>query len=84
MSEDNNVKEPEDSISVVKEEYESKLAEQKQAYEQQIAQMRQNHVDEIRQLMRTGSVPEPQQYQEEKSEEELIVEQLRKKYIKQR
>ena len=83
MSEDNNTNEVQvDSISVIKEEYESKLAEQKQSYEQQIAQMRQNHVDEIRQLMRTGSVPQAEQYQEQKSEEELIIEQLRKKYIK--
>ena len=82
MSEDNNTNVQEDSISVIKEEYESKLAEQKQSYEQQIAQMQKNHVDEIRQLMRTGSVSHQEQYQEQKSEEELIIEQLRKKYIK--
>ena len=85
MTDDNNINpEQVDSISVIKEEYESKLANQKQEYEQQIALLKQNHVDEIRQLMRTGSVSEPEQYQEEKSEADIILETLRNKYIKKR
>ena len=85
MNEDNNVEvKQEDSISVIKEEYESKLAQQKQEYEQQISQLKANHIDEIRQLMRTGNVPDAEEYQEEKREEELIMEQLRKKYIHKR
>lgn len=71
------------SVDVIVEEYEKKLEDLKTTYETRINEINENHVREIRTLMRTGTSPEAnkiQQEEEEKPVDEVILDNLRKKY----
>lgn len=72
----------EDSVKVIREEYEKKLNEMQAKYESRIAEINTNHIEEIREIMRTGTSPEAQQIQQEddRYEDEIILEHLKNKY----
>lgn len=72
----------EDSVKVIREEYEKKLNEMQAKYESRIAEINTNHIEEIREIMRTGTSPEAQQIQQEddRYEDEIIIEHLKNKY----
>ena len=83
MSEDNNIENntQETSIDVVISEYEQRLAEQKAEYESKISEMQNRHIQEIRTLMKTGTSPQAEQIQQDDlSEEDQLLESLRKKF----
>lgn len=69
------------SVDIIKQEYEKKLEEIKEKYEEKIAQLNANHIQQIRTIMSTGTSPEAQKIvEEEKTEDEIILDNLRKKY----
>lgn len=72
----------EDSVKVIREEYEKKLNEMQAKYESRIAEINTNHIEEIREIMRTGTSPEAEQIQQEddRYEDEIILEHLKNKY----
>lgn len=72
----------EDSVKVIREEYEKKLNEMQAKYESRIAEINTNHIEEIREIMRTGTSPEAQQIQQEdeRYEDEIILDHLKNKY----
>ena len=72
----------EDSVKVIREEYEKKLNEMQAKYESRIAEINTNHIEEIREIMRTGTSPEAEQIQQEddRYEDEIIIEHLKNKY----
>ena len=72
----------EDSVKVIREEYEKKLNEMQSKYESRIAEINTNHIEEIREIMRTGTSPEAQQIQQEdeRYEDEIILDHLKNKY----
>ena len=83
MSEDNNIENntQETSIDVVISEYEQRLADQKAEYESKISEMQNRHIQEIRTLMKTGTSPQAEQIQQDDlSEEDQLLESLRKKF----
>ena len=83
MSEDNNIENntQETSIDVVINEYETRIANLKADYESKIAEMQNRHIQEIRTLMKTGTSPQAEEIkQEDLSEEEQLLESLRKKF----
>ena len=83
MSEDNNIENntQETSIDVVISEYEQRLADQKAEYESKISEMQNRHIQEIRTLMKTGTSPQAEEIQQnDLSEEEQLLESLRKKF----
>lgn len=80
MSEEKTINEDVSSIEVIKEEYEKKFSEMKADYEQKIKAMHEQHIAEIRTLMTSGTAPDGEEYQEELSEEERILDSLRNKY----
>lgn len=83
MSEDNNIENntQETSIDVVISEYEQRLAEQKAEYESKISEMQNRHIQEIRTLMKTGTSPQAEEIQQnDLSEEDQLLESLRKKF----
>ncbi len=83
MSEDNNTENntQETSIDVVINEYETRIANLKADYESKIAEMQNRHIQEIRTLMKTGTSPQAEEIkQEDLSEEDQLLESLRKKF----
>ena len=83
MSEDNNIENntQETSIDVVISEYEQRLADQKAEYESKISEMQNRHIQEIRTLMKTGTSPQAEEIQQnDLSEEDQLLESLRKKF----
>ena len=72
----------EDSVKVIREEYEKKLNEMQAKYESRIAEINTNHIEEIREIMRTGTSPVAQEIQQEddRYEDEIILEHLKNKY----
>ena len=83
MSEDNHIENntQETSIDVVISEYEQRLADQKAEYESKISEMQNRHIQEIRTLMKTGTSPQAEQIQQDDlSEEDQLLESLRKKF----
>ena len=83
MSEDNNIeKNPQEtSIDVVINEYETRIANLKADYESKISEMQKRHIQEIRTLMKTGTSPKAEEIkQDDLSEEEQLLESLRKKF----
>ena len=70
------------SVKVIREEYEKKLNEMQAKYESRIAEINSNHIEEIREIMRTGTSPEAEQIQQEddRYEDEIILEHLKNKY----
>lgn len=72
----------EDSVKVIREEYEKKLNEMQTKYESRIAEINTNHIEEIREIMRTGTSPVAQEIQQEddRYEDEIIIEHLKNKY----
>ena len=72
----------EDSVKVIREEYEKKLNEMQSKYESRIAEINTNHIEEIREIMRTGTSPEAHQIQQEdeRYEDEIILDHLKNKY----
>ncbi len=83
MSEDNNIENnaQETSIDVVINEYETRIANLKADYESKIAEMQNRHIQEIRTLMKTGTSPQAEEIkQEDLSEEDQLLESLRKKF----
>ena len=83
MSEDNNIENntQETSIDVVISEYEQRLADQKAEYESKISEMQNRHIQEIRTLMKTGTSPQAEEIQQnDLSEEDQLIESLRKKF----
>lgn len=75
-------KQHEESIKAIKEEYEKKLNDTETKYKTLMAEMQSNHISEIREIMRTGTSPEAQQIQQEddRYEDEIIIEHLKNKY----
>ena len=83
MSEDNHIENntQETSIDVVISEYEQRLADQKAEYESKISEMQNRHIQEIRTLMKTGTSPQAEEIQQnDLSEEDQLLESLRKKF----
>lgn len=83
MSEDNNIENntQETSIDVIINEYEERIANLKADYESKIAEMQNRHIQEIRTLMKTGTSPQAEEIkQEDLSEEDQLLESLRKKF----
>ena len=83
MSEDNNIDNntQETSIDVIINEYEERIANLKADYESKIAEMQNRHIQEIRTLMKTGTSPQAEEIkQEDLSEEDQLLESLRKKF----
>lgn len=83
MSEDNNTENntQETSIDVIINEYEERIANLKADYESKIAEMQNRHIQEIRTLMKTGTSPQAEEIkQEDLSEEDQLLESLRKKF----
>ena len=83
MSEDNNTENntQETSIDVIINEYEERIANLKADYESKIAEMQNRHIQEIRTLMKTGTSPQAEEIkQDDLSEEEQLLESLRKKF----
>ena len=83
MSEDNNIENntQETSIDVIINEYEERIANLKADYESKLAEMQNRHIQEIRTLMKTGTSPQAEEIkQEDLSEEDQLLESLRKKF----
>ena len=83
MSEDNNIENntQETSIDVVINEYETRIANLKADYESKIAEVQNRHIQEISTLMKTGTSPQAEEIkQEDLSEEDQLLESLRKKF----
>lgn len=69
------------SVDIIRQEYEKKLEDMKSKYETRISELNANHIEQIKTIMRTGTSPEAQKVvEEEKPMDEQILESLRGKY----
>lgn len=71
-----------ESIAVMKEEWEKKYNALEEKYENKLKEMHENHIKEIREIMTTGTSPVAQEIQQEddRYEDEIILEHLKNKY----
>ena len=69
------------SVEVIKQEYEKKLEDLKTKYENRISELNANHIEQLKTIMRTGTSPEVEKIvEEDKPMDEQILESLREKY----
>ena len=69
-------------VKALTEQYEQKLKEQKEEYEKKLADQKKDYTETIKTILTTGAVRQPDapEPQEEESEEDIALANLRKKF----